>query len=150
GTRTDLRAGVRPGRRLRLPRGRRPGRLRHRRARPSRLRLWHLAQPSRAWRGGIPPGPARRIAAVQGPGILPAPGSADAAWSPGGQNHAAAHVPPVPDGHANGRSGAGAAVSAARAKIVLAGGNGALGRRICADLADAGYDLVVLTRSPQP
>jgi uncharacterized protein len=41
-------------------------------------------------------------------------------------------------------------VSPASTKIVIAGGNGALGRRICADLARAGYDLVVLTRTPQP
>lgn len=38
----------------------------------------------------------------------------------------------------------------AGAKVVIAGGNGALGQRICEDLAGAGYDLAVLTRAPQP
>jgi len=33
-------------------------------------------------------------------------------------------------------------------KVVLAGGNGALGRRIAADLADRGHVVVVLSRSP--
>ncbi|GAA3185745.1 hypothetical protein GCM10020255_082240 [Rhodococcus baikonurensis] len=36
------------------------------------------------------------------------------------------------------------------AKVVIAGGTGALGRRISDDLADRGYDVVVLTRSPKP
>ena len=35
-------------------------------------------------------------------------------------------------------------------KVVIAGGTGALGRRISDDLADRGYDVVVLTRSPKP
>ena len=35
-------------------------------------------------------------------------------------------------------------------KIVVAGGSGALGRRLCADLADRGHDVVVLSRSPRP
>jgi uncharacterized protein len=35
-------------------------------------------------------------------------------------------------------------------KVVVAGGSGALGRRICEDLAGRGYDLVVLTRAPRP
>jgi uncharacterized protein (TIGR01777 family) len=35
-------------------------------------------------------------------------------------------------------------------KIVVAGGSGALGRRLCADLAERGHDVVVLTRSPRP
>ena len=34
----------------------------------------------------------------------------------------------------------------ARVKVVVAGGSGALGRRLCADLACAGYEVVVLTR----
>lgn len=34
-------------------------------------------------------------------------------------------------------------------KIVIAGGSGGLGRRISADLAGLGHDLVVLTRSPR-
>jgi nucleoside-diphosphate-sugar epimerase len=33
-------------------------------------------------------------------------------------------------------------------KVVIAGGSGALGRRICADLASRGHDVVILTRSP--
>jgi len=35
-------------------------------------------------------------------------------------------------------------------KVVLAGGNGALGRRIAADLTTRGYEIVVLSRSPDP
>jgi uncharacterized protein len=35
-------------------------------------------------------------------------------------------------------------------RVVLAGGNGALGRRIAADLAARGDDIVVLSRSPDP
>ncbi|MGN6681958.1 MAG: hypothetical protein ACTHKL_29690, partial [Streptosporangiaceae bacterium] len=35
-------------------------------------------------------------------------------------------------------------------KVVLAGGNGALGRRIAADLAGRGGEIVVLSRSPDP
>jgi len=35
-------------------------------------------------------------------------------------------------------------------KIVLAGGTGALGRRLADDLADRGHEVVVLTRSPRP
>lgn len=35
-------------------------------------------------------------------------------------------------------------------KIVVAGGSGALGRRLCADLAGRGHDIVVLTRKPGP
>lgn len=35
-------------------------------------------------------------------------------------------------------------------KIVLAGGSGALGRRIAADLSPLGHEVVILTRSPQP
>jgi uncharacterized protein (TIGR01777 family) len=35
-------------------------------------------------------------------------------------------------------------------KVVLAGGNGALGRRIAADLAARGDEIVVLSRSPDP
>lgn len=38
----------------------------------------------------------------------------------------------------------------AAAKVVVAGGSGALGRRICEDLAGRGYDIVVLTRTPRP
>lgn len=34
-------------------------------------------------------------------------------------------------------------------KIVLAGGSGALGRRIAADLSPRGHDVVILTRSPK-
>ena len=37
-----------------------------------------------------------------------------------------------------------------RVKVVVAGGAGALGRRLCADLVDAGQDVVVLTRRPRP
>jgi nucleoside-diphosphate-sugar epimerase len=32
-------------------------------------------------------------------------------------------------------------------KVVVAGGSGALGRRICADLSGRGHDAVVLTRT---
>ncbi|MHA6742106.1 hypothetical protein [Rhodococcus erythropolis] len=35
-------------------------------------------------------------------------------------------------------------------KVVIAGGTGALGRRISDDLADRWHDVVVLTRSPKP
>lgn len=35
-------------------------------------------------------------------------------------------------------------------KIVVAGGSGALGRRLCADLASAGHEVVVLTRGRRP
>lgn len=35
-------------------------------------------------------------------------------------------------------------------KVVLPGGAGALGRRIAADLDSRGYDVVILSRSPQP
>lgn len=35
-------------------------------------------------------------------------------------------------------------------KIVVAGGSGALGRRLCADLASAGHEVVVLTRVRRP
>ena len=35
-------------------------------------------------------------------------------------------------------------------KVVVAGGSGALGRRLCADLAGAGHEVVVLTRTPRP
>lgn len=35
-------------------------------------------------------------------------------------------------------------------KIVIAGGSGALGRRLCQDLAAEGHDIVILTRSPRP
>ncbi|MDT0186808.1 TIGR01777 family oxidoreductase [Microbacterium sp. ARD31] len=35
-------------------------------------------------------------------------------------------------------------------KVVVAGGSGALGRRLCADLAAAGHEVVVLTRRPRP
>ena len=35
-------------------------------------------------------------------------------------------------------------------RIVVAGGSGALGRRLCADLAERGHDVVVLSRSPRP
>jgi hypothetical protein len=38
----------------------------------------------------------------------------------------------------------------AATKVVVAGGSGALGRRICEDLAGRGYDIVVLTRTPRP
>ncbi len=34
----------------------------------------------------------------------------------------------------------------AHVKVVVAGGSGALGRRLCADLACAGHEVVVLTR----
>jgi uncharacterized protein (TIGR01777 family) len=35
-------------------------------------------------------------------------------------------------------------------KVVVAGGSGALGRRLCDDLAGRGHEVVVLTRSPRP
>ncbi len=35
-------------------------------------------------------------------------------------------------------------------KVVVAGGSGALGRRVTADLASRGHDVVILTRSPGP
>jgi uncharacterized protein (TIGR01777 family) len=35
-------------------------------------------------------------------------------------------------------------------KVVVAGGSGALGRRLCEDLAAAGHDVVVLTRRVRP
>jgi uncharacterized protein (TIGR01777 family) len=35
-------------------------------------------------------------------------------------------------------------------KVVVAGGSGALGRRLCADLAARGHEVVVLTRTPRP
>lgn len=35
-------------------------------------------------------------------------------------------------------------------KVVVAGGSGALGRRLCEDLADRGHEVVVLTRRPRP
>lgn len=35
-------------------------------------------------------------------------------------------------------------------KVVVAGGSGALGRRLCDDLAERGHEVVVLTRSPRP
>lgn len=35
-------------------------------------------------------------------------------------------------------------------KVVLAGGTGALGRRVADDLAGRGHDVVILTRSPRP
>ena len=35
-------------------------------------------------------------------------------------------------------------------KVVIAGGSGALGRRLCADLGAAGHEVVVLTRRPRP
>lgn len=35
-------------------------------------------------------------------------------------------------------------------KIVVAGGSGALGRRLCTDLASAGHEVVVLTRRQRP
>ncbi|CUR60560.1 conserved hypothetical protein [metagenome] len=35
-------------------------------------------------------------------------------------------------------------------KVVVAGGTGALGRRLCADLSAAGHEVVVLTRRPRP
>jgi len=35
-------------------------------------------------------------------------------------------------------------------KVVIAGGSGALGRRLCADLATAGHEVVVLTRRMRP
>ena len=35
-------------------------------------------------------------------------------------------------------------------KVVIAGGTGALGRRLADDLADGGHDIVILTRSRQP
>ena len=34
-------------------------------------------------------------------------------------------------------------------KVVVAGGSGALGRRLCADLAARGHDVVVLSRNPR-
>ena len=37
-----------------------------------------------------------------------------------------------------------------RMKVVVAGGSGALGRRLCADLTTAGHEVVVLTRRPRP
>jgi uncharacterized protein (TIGR01777 family) len=37
-----------------------------------------------------------------------------------------------------------------RVKVVVAGGSGALGRRLCADLVTAGHEVVVLTRRPRP
>jgi uncharacterized protein (TIGR01777 family) len=35
-------------------------------------------------------------------------------------------------------------------KVVIAGGSGALGRRLCDDLEGRGHDVVVLTRQPRP
>lgn len=35
-------------------------------------------------------------------------------------------------------------------KVVVAGGSGGLGRRLCADLAAAGFEVVILTRRPRP
>jgi uncharacterized protein len=35
-------------------------------------------------------------------------------------------------------------------KVVIAGGSGALGRRLCGDLTGRGHDVVVLTRTPRP
>lgn len=35
-------------------------------------------------------------------------------------------------------------------KVVLAGGSGALGRRLCTDLTERGHDVVVLSRTPRP
>ncbi|RZU34273.1 epimerase [Blastococcus saxobsidens] len=35
-------------------------------------------------------------------------------------------------------------------KVVVAGGSGALGRRLCDDLAARGHDVVVLSRTPRP
>lgn len=35
-------------------------------------------------------------------------------------------------------------------KVVVAGGSGALGRRVCDDLAGRGHEVVVLTRRPSP
>ena len=35
-------------------------------------------------------------------------------------------------------------------KVVVAGSSGALGRRVCADLAARGDDVVVLSRRPDP
>lgn len=35
-------------------------------------------------------------------------------------------------------------------KVVVAGGSGVLGRRVCADLSGRGHDVVVLTRRPRP
>jgi len=35
-------------------------------------------------------------------------------------------------------------------KVVIAGGTGALGRRLADDLADRGHEIVILTRSPKP
>jgi hypothetical protein len=35
-------------------------------------------------------------------------------------------------------------------KVVVAGGSGALGRRLCADLAGRGHEVVVLSRTPRP
>ena len=35
-------------------------------------------------------------------------------------------------------------------KVVVAGGSGALGRRLCDDLAARGHDVVVLSRNPRP
>ncbi|MGH8793359.1 MAG: epimerase, partial [Stackebrandtia sp.] len=40
-------------------------------------------------------------------------------------------------------------VESADVKIVIAGGTGALGRRVAADLGDRGCDVVILTRSPR-
>jgi uncharacterized protein (TIGR01777 family) len=35
-------------------------------------------------------------------------------------------------------------------KVVVAGGSGALGRRLCADLSGRGHEVVVLSRTPRP
>ena len=35
-------------------------------------------------------------------------------------------------------------------RVVVAGGSGALGRRLCEDLAERGHEVVVLTRRPRP
>jgi uncharacterized protein (TIGR01777 family) len=35
-------------------------------------------------------------------------------------------------------------------KVVVAGGSGALGRRLCDDLAERGHEVVVLSRTPRP
>lgn len=45
---------------------------------------------------------------------------------------------------------AAASGSTGRLRVVVAGGSGALGRRLTADLTARGHDVVVLTRSPDP
>ena len=62
----------------------------------------------------------------------------------------AADEPSLPVGDAAGGRCPPASVMSAASKVVVAGGSGALGGRICEDLAGRGYEIVVLTRTPRP